>query len=204
MTQDYLRYVGARAQLTSNAWGSLTFESASFTEAIDGDLVVRVGDPAPPNVPLVRIHSVCVFSEVFGSDFCDCREQLDLAMERMVAENSGLLFYLRMDGRGVGLCAKVAATAFEVDGMDTYHSRLAICVAPDARSYRGIGRYLARAGFRSVRLLTNNPTKVADLTAESVTVLPEGLSVGNPNSAIRDLYRTKVDKFGHHIPGFSQ
>jgi len=204
MTNDFLRHVGARAELASKTWGRLTFESASFTEAIDGDLVIHVGDPLPPNVPLVRIHSVCVFSEVFGSDFCDCGEQLNMAMERMMAEKAGLLFYLRMEGRGVGLCAKVAATVLEVKGTDTYQSRLAIGVDPDSRSYRGIGRYLARAGYDRVRLLTNNPAKVAEVAAEGVIVLQEGLSVDNPNQAIQDLYQTKVNKFGHSIPGFPQ
>ena len=198
---DYLnRFLGSRTVINSRTWGTLIVEAASFTPATDGDLVVFFGGPFTHDNPLVRIHSECVFSEVFDSDFCDCADQLKLALQRLKEEGEGILFYLRFDGRGAGLAAKVKATSLEMQGMDTYESRVKIGVPPEGRSFVKIGEYLREHGISRVRLLTNNPVKIADLEKAGVQVTPIQLYVPDPNEHVCNLYRTKVQKFNHKIP----
>lgn len=197
---DYRRFVGSIASLTSNTWGKLTFESQSFTDAVDGDLVVTMGDQPRPATPLVRIHSECVFGEIFDSSLCDCNDQLRMALTAFKREGYGLLFYLRMDGRGNGLSAKVAATALEVQGLDTHQSRTRLNLRPEARTFDCVGAYLAQSGIRRVRLMTNNPLKVAGLRCHGIDVETLSLIPPATSSDVRRLYATKAIKFGHLIP----
>lgn len=198
---DYLsQFIGARTPLPSNKWGMLAVEAASFSPAADGDLVVEVGEISPAEELLLRIHSECVFGEVFASTLCDCGAQLDLAMVRLLQEGSGMLIYLRFDGRGAGLSAKVKATALEVAGTDTFSSREAIGVAPESRDFGPIGEYLVARGFRRIRLLTNNPLKVKGLSDAGLIVEAEPLLVSGPSKAVKQLYRAKRERFGHSIP----
>jgi len=197
---DYItKYKGTSATINSRTWGKLTMVSESFTPASDGDLVVIIGDPFNQEIPLVRIHSECVFAEVFDSDLCDCADQLKIAMERLTANNHGLLFYLRFDGRGAGLAAKVKATALEVQGFDTYESRILIGVAPEGRNFRKIGEYLKLHGVSKIRLLTNNPDKGNDIEKAGVIVVYEPLIIEDPSEKVRRLYKTKAEKFRHTI-----
>jgi len=195
------KFLGSRATIHSRTWGELTLESASFTPASDGDLVVLIGNPFTQEIPLVRIHSECVFAEVFDSDLCDCADQFRLAMNRLIDNKHGLMFYLRFDGRGAGLAAKVKATALEVEGMDTYESRVQIGVPPEGRDFRNIGKYLRKHGVSKLKLLTNNPRKGVDLEQVGLAVEYEPLIVENPSENVRKLYRTKADKFNHKISG---
>jgi GTP cyclohydrolase II len=197
---DFLRHLGAQVRLTSRRWGPLTFEAARFSPAIDGDLVVYVGDPFSQERPLVRIHSECVFGEAFESTFCDCADQFRIAMLRLSQAGHGILFYLRLDGRGAGLTAKVKATALELKGYDTFDSRVAIGVEPEDRDFRPVAEFLAVKGVHSVRLLTNNPDKAAHLRSLGLDVDMERLIVTNPNRHVKKLYETKRAKFGHDIP----
>lgn len=196
---NYLRFVGEQATFVSRKWGKLTVESASFTPASDGDLVVYIGDISRQERINVRIHSECVFSEVFDSNFCDCADQLQMAM-RCLKQTGGILFYLRFDGRGAGLSAKVKATQLEVQGMNTYDSRVKIGVAPEGRDFSNVGYYLIKRGYRKITLLTNNPTKEEGLVKAGIDVRRMPLLVDVPNDNVKLLYRTKKEKFGHFIP----
>ena len=197
----FLKYLGATCSFKSKKWGILTAESASFTSAIDGDLVIYMGESLNEySIPLVRIHSECVFAEAFGSEFCDCAEQFNMAMEKLKKSRTGILFYLRIDGRGAGLSAKVKATELETNGMDTYDSRVNIGVPPDSRNYNQIGNFLAKKGIKSVILLTNNPEKIQGIESAGITVIPESLIIDSDNKNIRRLYQTKAKKFKHSIP----
>ena len=196
---DYLRFVGEQASFISRKWGKLTVESASFTPAADGDLVVYIGDFSDQERVNVRIHSECVFAEAFDSNFCDCADQLDIAMQYLV-ENHGILFYLRFDGRGAGLSAKVKATALEVAGMDTYESRVKIGVEPEGRDFTNIGNFLIKKGIKKITLLTNSPNKINDLKKAGVDVVAKPLYIDHPNPNVQRLYETKIEKFGHLIP----
>lgn len=198
---DYLRdYVSARTPLYSRKWGTLQVESASFSPARDGDLVVEVGTLDDQEELLLRIHSECTFGQVFSSDLCDCAEQLERAMDRLVTHGRGMLVYLRFDGRGAGLAAKVKATALEMNGMDTYSSREAVGAPPEAREFRSVGEYLRRRSFTRVRLLTNNPLKAGGLQEAGLKVETESLLVPDPSVKVRHLYRTKRERFNHDIP----
>ena len=197
--KDFLnRFVGSSCTIPTSQWGDVRVEAASLSAAIDGDLILRFGSPPVDTDILVRIHSECVFGEVLGSVLCDCAEQLQIAMRRLSSEG-GILFYLRIDGRGAGLAAKVAATALERGGVDTWDSRIRVGVEPESRDYSSVGRYLLAAGLRSIRLLTNNPTKVHHMSMFGIHVTREPLVVPHPNDAVRELYATKVRRFGHII-----
>ncbi len=197
---DYLSgFIGEKTFLNSNRWGSFAVEAAAFSPAIDGDLIIHIGEPLSQPKPLVRIHSVCLFSEVLDSDFCDCAEQFRIAMDRLTEERHGLLFYLRFEARGAGLAAKIKATALEMKGIDTYDSRVAIGVSPESRDFASIGHYLKERGVDSIRLLTNNPLKIRDLESTGIEVASESLVVPNPNENVKRLLRTKAEKFQHRL-----
>ena len=198
---DYLKkYLGEQTEIESRIWGKLKIEVASFTPATDGDLIVTIGEPYKEECPLIRIHSECVFAQAFDSNLCDCADQLRLAMDKLVAEGNSILVYLRFDGRGAGLAAKVKATALEVKGVDTYESRVAIGVEPEGRDFSAIGEYLVKKGIKKVRLLTNNPTKSQGLEKIGIIVYNEPLLVSSPSNNVRKLYETKANKFHHNIP----
>ncbi len=196
---DYLRHIGAQVKLSSRRWGVLTFEAAKLSPAVDGDLVVYV-DPLATDRPLVRIHSECIFGEAFESSFCDCADQFRMAMLRICQSGSGILFYLRLDGRGAGLTAKVKATDLELKGYDTFESRVAIGVEPEDRDFRPVAKFLSDKGIRAVRLLTNNPDKASQLRSVGIDVEVDRLIITNPNRHVKKLYETKRDRFGHDIP----
>lgn len=196
---NYKGFIGATATFLSHTWGELTVESQSFTDAVDGDLIVKVGQPENQPAPLVRIHSECVFAEAFDSTLCDCSDQLHMALSMIKNEGHGLLFYLRLDGRGVGLSAKVMATSLEVKGVDTYDSRVQLNLSPEARSFDMIGKYLNERGFMHVRLLTNNPLKSQGLINSGILVDTCSLVVPSDNPHVHRLYETKARRFGHKI-----
>lgn len=175
-------------------------EAASFSPAIDGDLIVHFGKPFEQPCPLIRVHSECVFGELLDSDLCECAAQLQKALVLLSKEGHGLLFYLRLDGRGAGLAAKVKATALEVEGVNTYDSRIMVGVEPEGRDFHSVGQYLREHGVKRARLLTNSPLKVAGLADCGIEVTAERLVAENINQNERSLYRTKRHKFGHDIP----
>ncbi|WP_442929332.1 GTP cyclohydrolase II RibA [Micromonospora sp. WMMC273] len=200
MTGSGKEFAGFSATIPTATWGKLEVEAAFLSGAVDGDLVIWFGEGRSMEWPLVRIHSECVFGEVLSSLLCDCSDQLLLAMKRLRQEG-GALVYLRMDGRGAGLAAKVAATALELQGTDTWDSRTAIGVEPEGRDFQPVAKYLKAVGVEKIRLLTNNPEKVMHLARRGLTVEREPLVVSKPNENVRRLYKTKSERFGHLING---
>lgn len=196
---NYLKFIGESTTFNSKKWGKLLAESQAFTPAADGDLVIYVGENIDMENPLIRIHSECVFAEVFDSDFCDCGKQLDLAMDYLIKNGGGILFYLRFDGRGAGLSAKVKATQLEMTGIDTYESRKMIGVEPEGRSFVKVAEYLLNKNIKRVRMLTNNPNKIKDIESCGIKVYPQPLLVDTDNENIKMLYKTKAEKFSHKI-----
>jgi GTP cyclohydrolase II len=156
------------------------------------------GDVEGRSNVLCRVHSECWTSEVVGSLKCDCREQLDAALERIAAEGTGVVVYLRQEGRGIGLGNKVRAYALQNSGADTVEANLALGFEADERDYDPAAAILKDLGVRSVRLLTNNPLKVAGVRAAGVPVadrISHWVGENQYNSAYLAVKRRKM---GHH------
>jgi GTP cyclohydrolase II len=147
---------------------------------------------------LVRVHSECWTAEVMGSLKCDCREQLHTAMERIAAEGTGVVVYLRQEGRGIGLGNKVRAYALQSTGADTVEANLALGFEADARSYDMAGAILRDLDIRSVRLLTNNPLKVKGLEDAGVVVAKREAHWVGENQHNAGYLAVKRRKMGHH------
>lgn len=146
--------------------------------------------------PLVRLHSECLTGDVFGSLKCDCGPQLRAALRLMAAEGGGILLYLRQEGRGIGLVNKIRAYALQDRGLDTVEANLRLGYADDERDFALAGAMLRALGHRAVRLLTNNPAKIAGLEAEGIaaTRVPHHLPA-NPHNA--HYLAVKRAKSGH-------
>ena len=146
-----------------------TAQVMSFTGLVDGGehLALTLGHPA--GVPLVRPHSECLTGDVFASQRCDCGPQLREAVARIAAAG-GYLLYLRQEGRGIGLYAKLDAYALQDTGMDTFEANLALGHAPDERDYTVAAQMLRALGVSTLSLLSNNPDKAAQLTDLGVSV----------------------------------
>jgi GTP cyclohydrolase II len=148
-----------------------TAEVITFDGLADGKehLALALGDAFGAEVPLVRPHSECLTGDVFGSERCDCGPQLREAVER-IAGVGGFLLYLRQEGRGIGLYAKLDAYALQDLGMDTYEANRALGHADDERDYTAAAQMLTALGVGAVDLLTNNPDKPAQLRSFGVDV----------------------------------
>jgi GTP cyclohydrolase II len=145
---------------------------------------------------LARVHSSCFTGEVLGSLRCDCRAQLDAALARIADEGRGVLVYLVQEGRGIGLGNKVAAYRLQDAGADTVDANVQLGFDADLRSYDLAAGILRDLGVTSVRLMTNNPQKIAGLQAAGMPVTPESHWVGE--SAHSEGYlATKKSKLGH-------
>jgi GTP cyclohydrolase II len=172
----------------------------TFTGLVDGKehLALGVGDYQKAGVPLVRPHSECLTGDVFGSERCDCGPQLREAVER-ISQSGGYLLYLRQEGRGIGLYAKLDAYALQDRGLDTYEANRALGRGEDERDYTAAAQMLAALGVAEIRLLSNNPDKAAQLAALGTTVvgrIPTGVHVSASN--VRYL-RAKVEHTGHTL-----
>jgi GTP cyclohydrolase II len=149
---------------------------------------------------LIRVHSECMTSEVFGSLKCDCKEQLDAAMGAVASAGLGAVLYLRQEGRGIGLTNKIRAYALQSDGFDTVDANARLGLPIDARRYDVVREMLDHLGIESVRLLTNNPAKVAALRKLGVRVVGRVPIVvpSNPHSA--RYLETKRVRMDHDLP----
>lgn len=181
-------------------WGEFTLYA--YRSAIDPDehAALVYGDITTPEPVLVRVHSQCVSGDVFSSLRCDCGEQVDLALQRIVEEGRGVFVYMRQEGRGIGFCNKVRAYQLqEQQGLDTVEANEALGFAADRRDY-GIGmQILMDLGLRKIRLLTNNPAKRAGLEGYGLEVVERVPILATPNPHNRRYLETKRDKLGHFI-----
>jgi GTP cyclohydrolase II len=148
----------------------------------------------------VRIHSECLTSEVFGSLRCDCRAQLDRALDFIAQQGRGVLLYLRQEGRGIGLGNKIRAYALQQEeGLDTVEANLKLGFADDLRRYDAAAEMLRSLGVVSADLITNNPLKIAGLVDEGVPVRRRIPSRTLTNPLNVDYLKTKRDRSGHLI-----
>lgn len=144
----------------------------TFTGLVDGreHLALGLGDHAGAAVPLVRPHSECLTGDVFGSQRCDCGPQLRESVEQ-IAQTGGYLLYLRQEGRGIGLYAKLDAYALQDTGLDTYAANRALGHADDERDYTAAAQMLHTLGAGRIELLSNNPDKAAQLERLGIEVV---------------------------------
>ncbi len=176
------------------------FTIVGYENMLNGShhVALVMGDPTIPGT-LVRMHSECLTGDAFGSLRCDCGEQRDLALEAIAAEGRGVLVYLRQEGRGIGLLNKIHAYQLQDTGLDTVEANLKLGFPPDLRDY-GVGaQILVDLGIQSMRLLTNNPRKVAGLDGYGLQV--EGrMPISVPSNTHNQHYlKTKEEKLGHML-----
>ncbi len=153
---------------------------------------------------LTRLHSECLTGDALGSLRCDCRDQLMVALQRISAQPRGLLLYLRQEGRGIGLINKIRAYALQDRGLDTVEANRALGFRNDERDYSIAGHMIHSLGVGSVRLMTNNPEKIAQLTAHRVEVSGRVPHLIPPNEHNRFYLETKASRSGHWIDSFGK
>jgi GTP cyclohydrolase II len=156
------------------------------------------GDVAGHADVLARVHSECFTGEALYSLKCDCREQLDMAMQLIAEAESGVVLYLRQEGRGIGLGNKIRAYALQEKGADTVEANRLLGFEDDLRQYHVATEMLRDLGVRSVRLLTNNPAKVAALQADGIIVSDRVAMHIEPNEFNRGYLMTKRKRMGHY------
>jgi GTP cyclohydrolase II len=149
--------------------------------------------------PLVRVHSECLTGDAFGSLKCDCGPQLDTALARIADAGWGFLLYLRQEGRGIGLVNKLRAYALQDQGFDTVDANLRLGFQDDERDFGVAARMLAKLGQDRVRLLTNNPRKVATLEALGIPVAERVPLLAGESEHNRAYLATKRDRSGHQL-----
>ena len=189
------------------------FEVETLIPTIHGELRVRgytsvdagvehlalIAGPLGPT-PTVRVHSECLTGEALGSLKCECGPQLDSALRTIARDGGGVLLYLRQEGRGIGLINKLRAYRLQQGGLDTVDANTALGLPVDARDYADATAILDELGLNSIRLLTNNPDKVAQLMTQGIDVaecIPLVISAGEASDA---YLATKRDRLGHLIP----
>ncbi|PTL40412.1 bifunctional 3,4-dihydroxy-2-butanone-4-phosphate synthase/GTP cyclohydrolase II [Alkalicoccus saliphilus] len=177
------------------------FRAIGYSNVVDGKEHVAIvkGEIGGNKPTLVRVHSECLTGDVFGSRRCDCGPQLHAALSQIEANGSGVVLYMRQEGRGIGLLNKMRAYKLQEEGMDTVEANEKLGFGPDLRDY-GIGAQILRdLGIRKMKLLTNNPRKITGLQGYDLEIV-DRLPLQLPHSRDNEKYlKTKKDKLGHML-----
>lgn len=179
-----------------------TFKVTVFRDEQGAEhLAIHKGELAGGEMVLTRAHSECFTSEVLGSLKCDCREQLEMALEAIAKSGRGVVVYLRQEGRGIGLGNKIRAYALQEAGADTIEANERLGLPVDARRFDVAVAMLRELGVRSVQLMTNNPDKVAQLTRFGMPVVGRVAHQVPANEHSKGYLDTKRDRMGHFLRG---
>ena len=198
MTEDQRQTLLAEADIPTR-YGELRLRV--FTDNSGKEHVAAVsGKIAGRSGVLCRIHSECLTSEIMGSLKCDCREQLEVALER-IGREGGVVIYLRQEGRGIGLANKVRAYSLQNQGVDTVDANRLLGLPDDVRCYQIAGEILQEIGVESVRLMTNNPKKIRGLTDAGVPIDGHEPLICDVDGLARGYLEVKRDRMGNLIPG---
>ena len=179
------------------------FTGHAYQSLLDGEhhfALVR-GDVAGAQGVLVRVHSECLTGDVFGSRRCDCQAQLHQAMAQIAREGSGLVVYLRQEGRGIGLMDKLRAYALQDQGLDTVEANLHLGLPADGRDYQIGSQIISELGVRRLRVMSNNPHKYYGLQGHGLDIVERVPIEVRPNHHNSRYLATKRDKLGHLLTG---
>ena len=201
----YNENVSATAKQLASAdfptrWGQFRIYGFRLNPVANGnpeDAVALVMGEVHASPPLVRIHSQCLTGDVFGSLRCDCRQQLELALAMVAGEGAGILIYEQQEGRGIGLMPKLQAYELQDSGLDTVEANEKLGFKADHRDFALPAEMLKALGVRKVRLLSNNPDKVAALERAGIKVTERIPCEVVPTEHTADYLRTKKEKLGH-------
>ena len=162
-------------------------------------VALTLGDMEGPDPVLVRVHSECLTGDAFGSLRCDCGPQLDSALRQISERGWGALIYLRQEGRGIGLHAKIQAYHLQDQGADTLDANLKLGLPGDARNYDIAAQILKSIGVTRISLLSNNPDKVEQLQKHGINVEERMPLLAGIGEAYREYLNTKLERLGHEI-----
>jgi GTP cyclohydrolase II len=188
--------VVATAQFPTR-FGRFTIFGIQGARPGDEAVAIQRGKPRPGKPALVRIHSQCLTGDVFGSERCDCRAQLEFSLRRIAKEPYGIVLYLPQEGRGIGLINKLRAYQLQDRGLDTVEANRKLGFAADSREYAFAAAALKALGVQSARLLSNNPDKVHQLEHAGIRVAERIPCQPPATKHSRAYLRTKKNKLGH-------
>ncbi|MDA1348846.1 MAG: bifunctional 3,4-dihydroxy-2-butanone-4-phosphate synthase/GTP cyclohydrolase II [Chloroflexi bacterium] len=178
------------------------FNAVSYRSTVDKDehVALVMGDVSPEKPTLVRVHSECLTSDVFGSTRCDCGDQVALALGAIAREGRGVFLYMRQEGRGIGIHNKLKAYSLQDGGLDTVDANIHLGFAPDVRHY-GVGaQILLDLGVKDMRLLTNDPRKIVGLGSYGLGVVEVVPIIAPVNEENKRYMETKRSRMGHLLP----
>ncbi len=194
--------VVARAQLPTS-FGRFTVFGISGRKASEEAVAIQRGTVSRTEgrkAPLVRVHSQCLTGDVFTSERCDCRAQLEFSLRQIAKEPAGVLLYLPQEGRGIGLINKLKVYQLQDAGLDTVQANRKLGFAADSRDYEFAAEALKALGVRKLRLLSNNPDKVQQLESAGIRVVERVPCRPRTSHHSKSYLRTKQEKMGHLLP----